>query len=154
MSKKYRPNVAAILQKSDGNILICQRADHPECWQFPQGGIDKGESALQALHRELEEEIGLQASHYEVLAHQGGYRYNFPADTPFRKGCVGQEQTYYLCQFPGKDSDLSLDHHEIEFIDFRWIDPSDFQAEWLPSFKREVVLQALADLLTSRIINR
>ncbi|MCF6310910.1 MAG: RNA pyrophosphohydrolase [Verrucomicrobiales bacterium] len=147
MLKKYRPNVAAILQKNDGKILICQRADHPECWQFPQGGIDEGESSTQALHRELEEEIGLLPSQYEVLAQQDGYRYDFPADTPFKKGFAGQQQTYYLCRFLAKDSDISLDHHQVEFIDFRWIDPADFQAEWLPPFKREVVMRAITDLL-------
>ncbi len=147
MSKLYRPNVAAILQKTSGKILICQRADYPECWQFPQGGIDEGETALQALHRELEEETGLKPSHYEIITSQKGYRYDFPDDNPLKKGFAGQEQTYFLCRFLGQDSDIDLNTHNMEFTNFRWILPSDFQPEWLPDFKRQVVSQALNDLL-------
>jgi putative (di)nucleoside polyphosphate hydrolase len=36
----YRPNVAAILQRADGRVLIGQRSDFPESWQLPQGGLD------------------------------------------------------------------------------------------------------------------
>jgi len=148
MSKHYRPNVAAILQKSGGAILICQRADYPECWQFPQGGIDKGESALEALHRELEEETGLKPSHYDVVTSREGYRYEFPDDSSPKKGYSGQDQTYFLCQFLGQDGDIDLNTHNVEFADYRWISPADFQPEWLPDFKRKTVLQALDDLLS------
>lgn len=147
MPKTYRPNVAAILKRQDGKILICQRADHPDCWQFPQGGIDAGETSLQALYREIEEEIGLKTSHYEVLSCREGYRYDFPKGTPFKKDFAGQEQTYYLCLFKGQDDDFDLNRHDIEFTDFRWIRPKDFQATWLPEFKRAVMLQAIEDLL-------
>ena len=53
MAKRYRPNVAAILQRGDGCVLIGQRADYPESWQFPQGGIDAGESPEDAARREI-----------------------------------------------------------------------------------------------------
>lgn len=149
MPKPYRPNVAAILQKTGGEILVCQRADFPDCWQFPQGGIDKGETPWQALRRELEEETGLKPSHYEEVDHRGGYRYDFPAGSPLKEGFAGQEQTYFLCRFNGQDSDFDLNTHHSEFIDFRWIPPGDFQPDWLPEFKRETVLRALGDLLGS-----
>ncbi len=148
MPTHYRPNVAAILQKPGGEILICQRTDYPDCWQFPQGGIDEGETALQALHRELEEETGLKPSHYQVVSSRESYRYDFPEGSPLKKGFIGQEQTYFLCLFKGRDSDIDLNTHNVEFSDFRWIDPGDFQAECLPEFKREVVLQAISDLLS------
>jgi len=149
MPKPYRPNVAAILQKGDGKILVCQRADFPDCWQFPQGGIDEGETALQALQRELGEETGLKPPHYEIVNHRGGYRYDFPPGSRLNKNFSGQEQTYFLCRFKGRDSDFDLNTHHTEFIDFQWIAPADFQADWLPGFKRETVLQALGDLLGS-----
>ena len=41
MKKRYRPNVAAILQRPNGLVLIAQRSDYPESWQFPQGGVDR-----------------------------------------------------------------------------------------------------------------
>ena len=41
---RYRPNVAAIIVNGDGNLLICERSNVPGAWQFPQGGVDDGES--------------------------------------------------------------------------------------------------------------
>jgi 8-oxo-dGTP pyrophosphatase MutT (NUDIX family) len=57
---RYRPNVAAIVQRHDGKILIGERSDVPGAWQFPQGGVKKSETVEQALARELKEEISLE----------------------------------------------------------------------------------------------
>ena len=54
---KYRLNVAAILRNGAGKILIGERKDRSGAWQFPQGGVDEGETLAQALVRELREEI-------------------------------------------------------------------------------------------------
>ena len=55
--------VAAILVRED-QILICQRTRHqskPLKWEFPGGKIEFGEQPRDALRRELEEELGIQA---------------------------------------------------------------------------------------------
>jgi putative (di)nucleoside polyphosphate hydrolase len=64
MMSRFRPNVAAILQREDGRILVGERADVPGAWQFPQGGVNEGEGSLEALERELEEEIGVGRGRY------------------------------------------------------------------------------------------
>jgi 8-oxo-dGTP diphosphatase len=56
--------VAAALIVRDGKVLIGQRrADQPmaSLWEFPGGKIEPGESAQEALARELSEELGIQA---------------------------------------------------------------------------------------------
>ena len=58
-----RQVVAALILR-DGNILICQRTKHqpmPLKWEFPGGKIEEGEQPRDALRRELEEEIGIDA---------------------------------------------------------------------------------------------
>jgi 8-oxo-dGTP diphosphatase len=56
--------VAALIVKDD-KVLICQRTRHqtmPLKWEFPGGKIEPGEKLEAALHRELEEELGIQAA--------------------------------------------------------------------------------------------
>ena len=56
--------VAGILTRGD-EILICQRTRHqtkPLKWEFPGGKIETGEQPRDALRRELEEELGIQAN--------------------------------------------------------------------------------------------
>ena len=67
----YRPNVAALMVDTNGNLLICERSTIPGAWQFPQGGVDLGEEIEQALYREIREEIGLSKEHYEIIRSKG-----------------------------------------------------------------------------------
>lgn len=54
-----RPGVYAILPRDGDLLLTFQAAPRPEV-QLPGGGIDAGESPLQALHREVFEETGFR----------------------------------------------------------------------------------------------
>jgi 8-oxo-dGTP diphosphatase len=56
--------VAALIEK-DGKLLVCQRTRHqtmPLKWEFPGGKIEEGEQPRDALRRELEEELGIDAT--------------------------------------------------------------------------------------------
>jgi 8-oxo-dGTP diphosphatase len=56
--------VAGLIIK-DGKILVCQRTRHqvmPLKWEFPGGKIEDGEQPREALHRELDEELGIDAT--------------------------------------------------------------------------------------------
>jgi putative (di)nucleoside polyphosphate hydrolase len=128
----YRPNVAAILQKPGGEILVAERSDVAGGWQFPQGGVDDGEDLLTALERELGEEAGLKREHYEIEASRGGYRYDYPKNH--------RKKTAYA----GTDADICLDGSH-EFSRFQWIQPRAFRREWLPEFKRKVYAQVMQD---------
>jgi putative (di)nucleoside polyphosphate hydrolase len=141
----YRPNVAAILQRSNGDIFVAERINIPGAWQFPQGGIDEGEDAEQAMLREIEEEIGVKRELLEITQRRDGYRYAF-AKGRLKYGIYGgQEQTYFLCRFLGQDTDFNLAATHQEFASFRWIKPSEFQMDWVPKFKRAVYRQVMLD---------
>jgi 8-oxo-dGTP diphosphatase len=56
--------VAGLILEND-KILACQRTRHqvmPLKWEFPGGKIEDGEQPRDALRRELDEELGIEAA--------------------------------------------------------------------------------------------
>ena len=141
----YRPNVAAILCRPDGQILVAERARFKGAWQFPQGGVDDGESAEQALFREVEEEIGVCRDLISIVKQRGGYRYAFPKGRLKYGIYGGQEQMYFQCLFSGNDSDIDLNTHNREFGKWKWILPHEFEMRWVPRFKQRVYRAVFRD---------
>ena len=75
--------VAAVIER-DGQVLIGQRPAgkrHSLKWEFPGGKVEPGEAPEDALRRELQEELGIQA----VIGGQiADYEYTYPAREPIR----------------------------------------------------------------------
>ena len=132
------------MSNSAGEILICERLGVPGCWQFPQGGVKKGETLEEALEREIDEELGLGKKHYRVLFGRGPYRYLFP---PGRKkeGYDGQEQYYFKVILKRADAKISLDGDEPEFQALRWIPPAAYNLGWVAPMKRGVYAKVFTD---------
>ncbi len=145
--KQYRPNVAAIIVNQQGLLLVCERTKENRSWQFPQGGIDEGENALEAVSREIWEEVGFLPEHYIIESGRTGYRYDYPAEvldlikTKRGKPFAGQEQSYFLCRLTEEAPEPVLDQREFQA--FRWIKPEDFNFDWLPEFKRDVYREVM-----------
>lgn len=146
----FRPNVGIIICNGDGKVFWARRVGGKDAWQFPQGGIDAGESPEQALFRELYEEVGLRAHQVEVLGETDRWlRYHLPRQY-WRKGpgprCVGQKQKWFLLRLRVPDSAIQLDAHGTpEFDHWEWVD------YWHPidrviHFKREVYRLAMQEL--------
>ncbi len=133
----------------DGSLLICERHTMPGAWQFPQGGVDDGESMEEGLFREVYEEIGLKPKHYDVLETREGYRYLYPPDVRAKKirkhGNHGQEQTYFLCKLKTGAPPVNVHQTPQEFGAYRWIRPEEFDLDWLPAFKHDVYIAVMED---------
>ena len=146
MPKRYRPNVAAILQRADGRVLIGQRSDFPESWQLPQGGVDEGETAEDALRREVLEEVGIGPDEYTVAKQTGPHRYDFPFGQD-RRGFHGQEQFYFLCRLrdtAAEELDLSATCGEFQAV--QWVAVQDFPVHLAPPMKQDVYREVLGRL--------
>ncbi len=127
-------------------MLVCERSGKKGAWQFPQGGIDKGESPKQALFREVREEIGVRRKKLTIVKKKSGYRYSFPDGKRKWGRWRGQKQIYFLCRFHGDDKDIDLGKKtRAEFQDYRWIYPDEFDLAWLPGFKRKVYRKVIRD---------
>jgi putative (di)nucleoside polyphosphate hydrolase len=147
---RYAPNVAAILRNPRGEIFIGERLNVIGAWQFPQGGIDSGETAEAALIRELREEIGIGRSDFRVVTKRGPYRYLF-GDGRTKKGFHGKEQFYFLCDFLGADGSIDIATEHPEFRAWRWVAPAGFQIGWLPEMKRAVYRVVLDEFFSVKI---
>ena len=146
----YRPNVAAILRNRRGKILVCERLGVDGAWQFPQGGIDGGETPEEALVREVWEEIGVKAEDFAILKKRGPYRYLYGGGR-VKRGHHGKEQFYFLCDFSGREDGIDVDQEHAEFQAYRWIEPAEFELRWLPEMKREVYSAVFADFFGMKI---
>ncbi|MBE2203090.1 MAG: NUDIX domain-containing protein [Chthoniobacterales bacterium] len=138
---KFRRNVAFILTRPLGEILVCERSDFKDSWQFPQGGARNDESDLEALHREVLEEISLPPETYRVVLQHGPYRYVFRSGSR-KEGCDGQEQIYFQAEWLGT-GEIAVD--KKEFRRFRWIKPETFLLDWVPPIKRDVYRRVFRD---------
>ena len=122
--KIYRPNVAIIVLSheypSKKDIFIAERSDLHNIWQFPQGGIDEGESAEEALFRELEEEIGTKD--VKIIAEFPEWiSYDFPSHVAKKmKPFSGQTQRYYLVKL-SKEAKININTEIPEFSDYKFV---------------------------------
>lgn len=126
--------VAALIVK-DGKILVCQRTKHqtmPLKWEFPGGKIEEGEQPRDALHRELDEELGIDATIGDEIAR---IRHEY------RSGNSVELRFYVVHEFRG----------ELEnriFRDMKWAERTE-----LPSFDfLEADLKLVSDVAAGRIL--
>ncbi len=145
----YRQNVGIVICNRRGQVLWARRI-RQNSWQFPQGGVDQGETVTEAMYRELYEELGLKHEDVKILAtSRCWHRYKLPkrlvrvSENPV---CIGQKQKWFLLTMHKNKQnkiEFNRDGHP-EFDDWRWV------SYWYPvrqviSFKRDVYRKILSE---------
>jgi 8-oxo-dGTP diphosphatase len=109
---------AAIVQ--NGRVLACERAEPPEMsgkWEFPGGKIEPGESEVEALVRECDEELAVLV---DVGERVGG-------DIPLNDGRAILK--VYLARLRDQTQPKPIEHSEL-----RWLGADElFSVPWLPA---------------------
>lgn len=145
----YRKNAAVIVTDGAGRVLLCERADLPGAVQTVQGGIDADETPEQAAKRELNEEIGLTHSQFELIQSlPEPMRYTWPEEV--RQWFIdraeldqydGQEQYFFLAKV-APDVSFNVTTHAQEFSRVWWGTPEEMvERSW--EYKREILKKAL-----------
>ena len=123
-----RLGVGIALLNREYKIFVGKRIDNPSnSWQMPQGGVDKNEDFLKAAKRELEEETSIRT--VEVIKELNEWlAYDLPKNLLGKlwKGKYrGQKQKWFIMKFLGKNDEINIRTKKPEFLDWKWIKPSD-----------------------------
>lgn len=147
----YRPCVGMVIFNPLGQVWLGRRIHQsgPYQWQFPQGGIDNGETAEYAAIRETEEETGISVQKLSPLAASAReLYYDYPDNikpTPRTKLWRGQRQLWFAARFNGTPKDVNLKAHKTqEFSEWRWGELSETPNLIVP-FKRNVYEQLVIE---------
>ena len=149
--EEYRSNVAIIIVNQFGKVLWCQRKEH-DGWQFPQGGIDKGETPREAVLRETREEVGLDSNDINIVYEcEKWFKYDVPKVKKsyyFKRNIFkGQKQKWFLAKLLSDDNKINLRANTpVEFDEWVWAN------YWYPlhsviAFKKEIYKKALLTIL-------
>jgi len=144
----FRHGVGIVVVNQERQLLWAKRIGR-EAWQFPQGGIHTGETAEEAMYRELKEEIGLLPDHVRILAHSRRWlRYRLPRRLIryyTKPLCVGQKQKWFLLYMLGRNQDVNLEHTASpEFDAWAWV-PYWHPLREVVVFKQRVYTLALKE---------
>lgn len=142
-----------MLFSHDGEVFVGKRIDQMvEGWQLPQGGIDEGETAVEAGFRELEEEIGTRNVAF-LREHDDWLSYDLPGrllGVALHGRYRGQRQKWLAMRFLGSDKEINVGTAIPEFSEWRWLGIDALPRLVVP-FKRDTytkVIAAFRDLAT------
>ena len=123
-----RMGVGIVLLNQKNRVFVGKRIDNPEnFWQMPQGGIDENESFFEAAKRELEEETGIRSVKLITTVDEW-LEYDLPKNLLgkiWNGRYRGQKQKWFIMKFFGKDEEINIKTKNPEFLDWKWIEPSD-----------------------------
>jgi len=130
-----------VLTRGSGEVFLGGRVGG-RGWQFPQGGVNRGERVEEALFANSRRKSAWNARMWRCWLHPRLVAVS-PASTICRDRCIGQKQRWFLLKLVADESKLRFDSTATpEFDRWRWAD------YWTPVrevvyFKRRVLRRAL-----------
>jgi len=110
-----RASAGGVVQNGKGEILLVEQ--HGNTWSLPKGGVEEGESELDAAKREIYEETGVRD--LELLGELGSYeRYSFAKDGVSEVKELGlRRRTIFLF----RTNEMELKPEDGEVTEARWV---------------------------------
>ena len=144
-----RVGVGIVVLNNKNEVFVGKRKDNPvDKWQMPQGGVDKDESFVDAMRRELDEETNIKS--IEIIKEiDKWFEYELPNNLLGKiwKGKYrGQKQRWFVVKFVGKIDEITIDTKCPEFIGWKWIKISELP-KVIVSFKKNVYENLILELI-------
>ena len=140
-----RNGVGVIILNNENKVFVGKRKDNPvNKWQMPQGGVEKGESYLSAMKRELYEETSIKS--IKILKEINGFfEYELPKNLVgiiWKGRFRGQKQKWFITRFIGNENEINLKTKNPEFIEWKWIVPDELP-KTIVDFKKKMYVELL-----------
>ena len=120
-----RIGVGIVVLNKNNKVFVGKRIDNPNNkWQMPQGGVNKNESLVKAMKRELFEETGIKNIKIEKELDYW-LTYNLPKNLIgiiWKGKFKGQKQKWFIVRFLGEDNEINLKAGKPEFFEWKWIE--------------------------------
>ena len=151
MTEKILPmrnGVGAVVLNKNNKVFVGKRIDNPNNkWQMPQGGVNKNESLVKAMKRELFEETGIKNIKIEKELDYW-LTYNLPKNLIgiiWKGKFKGQKQKWFIVRFLGEDNEINLKAGKPEFFEWKWIEIDELP-NVIVDFKKNVYEKILFEL--------
>jgi len=143
-----RIGIGVIIVNNKNKIFVGKRKDNPvDKWQMPQGGVNKNESFIAAMKRELDEETSIK--NIEIIKElDGWFQYELPKNLlgiVWQGKFRGQKQKWFVVKFTGKESEINLNTKHPEFIEWKWVEMHELP-KIIVDFKKDIYEKLLLEL--------
>lgn len=124
MKHQFQPVILAVIQH-EGKFLFTKRVDsyapYHGRWQLPGGGLEFGENPVQALHREIREELGVEIKNIKLIPF---------IDTRVRNNWQGIFISFH-CHLENPNTEITLNEEASEY---RWFMRDEIDYSKFPIF--------------------
>ena len=143
-----RTGVGVVVLNSKNKVFVGKRRDNPiDKWQMPQGGVDQGETLIQAMKRELAEETSIK--NIKILRELDYWlEYELPKNLIgiiWQGKYRGQKQKWFIVRFLGSDNEINLETKKPEFIEWNWLEINKLP-DVIVDFKKDIYEKLVEEL--------
>lgn len=134
-----RVTVSGIIRNAKDEVLLCKmpsnRGVYPGQWAIPGGGIDDGEKMIEALRRELMEEVGLEVGEVEPISFSDDVRVKLMKDGTRKK--LYMIHLIFDCKSLGDEVKINEEFDEYKWVTIEKLKEFDLNEATIKTFDKK-----------------